>query len=248
MSTFVFVHGSWHGAWCWDKIIFPLQEEGHRVITFDLPGHGLDKTPVNQVTLKDYTDRLCTILDNEEEKVILVGHSMAGLVISQTAEYRPEKIQTLVYLCAYLPKNGQSLIQIAQSEKKEDDSPSLVVISEDQTFLSLNDELIRYSFYGDCSDQDVTKAREKLCLEPFSPFVTPVTLTEKNFGSLPRVYIETLKDKAISLNLQRKMYSESLCKAIISLDSDHSPFYSQPHILAYHLKNIAKVYGAIDKK
>ncbi|CAM4498751.1 pimeloyl-ACP methyl ester carboxylesterase [Paenibacillus endophyticus] len=127
-------------------MILPLEEVGHRVIAFDLPGHGMDKTPVTDVTLNDFTDRLCGILDSENGKVILIGHSMAGLVITQAAEFRPQKIQTLVYLCAYIPKNNQSLIQIAQSEKKETDEPSLVIFSEDQTYMALNDELIKYSF------------------------------------------------------------------------------------------------------
>ena len=59
MSIFVLVHGAWHGEWCWDRIVPLLQDAGHRVLTFDLPGHGMDKTLPSEVTLKNYTDRLC---------------------------------------------------------------------------------------------------------------------------------------------------------------------------------------------
>lgn len=235
MSTFVMVHGSWHGAWCWEEIIPMLEEAGHRVIALDLPGHGQDNTPMSEVNLKSYTDHLSNILDRESEKVILIGHSMAGLVISQTAEYLPEKIEKLVYLCAYLPKNGQTLLQISQNEKKEKESPSIVIISEDQTFMDIKDELIKDSFYGDCSEEDVIKAKEKLCLEPLAPFFTPVHLTDARFGTIPRVYIETLRDKAISIGLQRDMYSVSPCNQVITMDSDHSPFFSHPKELTSHL-------------
>lgn len=242
MSTFVLVHGSWHGAWCWDKITPLLQNAGHRVIAIDLPGHGLDTTPVQEVAFKDYTDRLCSILDNESEKVILVGHSSGGHAISQTAEYRPEKIQTLVYLCAYLPKNDQTVLQIAQSEQRDttSDTPSAVVLSDDQTYMSLNGDLVKASFYDDCSDEDVLFAKERICPDPMGPFITPVHLTDDNFGSIPRVYIETLKDKAISIGLQRQMYTQSPCKEVITMDTAHSPFFSQPEVLTSHLNHIAQ--------
>lgn len=80
MSTFVLVHGSWHGAWCWERIVPMLEEAGHRVIVIDLPAHGTDHTPLIEVNLKSYTDCLSSVLDKEPEKVILVGHSMAGVV------------------------------------------------------------------------------------------------------------------------------------------------------------------------
>jgi len=103
MSTYVLIHGAWHGAWCWKNIIPFLEKNGHKVVAPDLPGHGEDKRPIAEVTLQAYTDRVCQILDEQSEPVILVGHSMGGVVITQTAEYRPEKIKSL-----YLLSTGQS--------------------------------------------------------------------------------------------------------------------------------------------
>lgn len=236
MSTFVLVHGAWHGEWCWDRVIPLLQDAGHRVLTFDLPGHGKDKTPLSKVTLKDYTDRLCSILDNESEQVILVGHSMGGIVITQTAEYRPEKIQLLVYVCAFLPTNGQTLFQILEDDRKE--SPPAAIISEDKTYLKLNDHLIKDVFYGECSESDFFEANGKIGLQPLLPFVTPIHITEDNFEKVPRVYIETIKDHAISIMCQREMYTRTPCRQIITLDTDHSPFFSQPEVLSSHLKSL----------
>ncbi|MZQ83000.1 alpha/beta fold hydrolase [Paenibacillus sp. 5J-6] len=240
MSTFVLVHGSWHGAWCWEKISSSLEQAGHRVVALDLPGHGDDNMSISEINLKSYTDRLCNVLEKESEKVILVGHSMAGMVISQTAEYLPEKIEKLVYLCAYLPKDGQSLIQIAQNEKKEKDSPSIVIMNEEQTLMDLKDEWIQDFFYGDCDEEDVIKAKEKLRIEPLAPFLNPVNLTDTRFGMIPRYYIETLRDKAIGIGLQRDMYNASPCDQVITMDSDHSPFFSHPEELTSHFIQLAQ--------
>jgi pimeloyl-ACP methyl ester carboxylesterase len=235
MSTFVLVHGSWHGAWCWDKFVPLLQEAGHRVVTFDLPGHGSDQTPIAGITLRDYTDCLLSVLNNESEKVILVGHSMGGIVISQVAEYCPEKIQKLVYLAAFLPQDGQSLLQLAESRGQEGNAPNAIYISEDHTYLGLSDELVRDCLYGDCSEEDIRQAKAKLTLEPLTPSVTPIQLTEEKYGTVPRVYIETLRDNAVPIALQRDMYTRTPCEQVFTLDSDHSPFLSHPQALASHL-------------
>lgn len=91
MSTYVLVHGAWHGAWCWKYVIPILENEGHNVIALDLPGHGEDKTPIPEITFDAYAKRVCKILDEQSEPVVLVGHSMGGAVISQVAEYLPSK-------------------------------------------------------------------------------------------------------------------------------------------------------------
>ncbi|WCK55173.1 hypothetical protein PP175_04075 [Aneurinibacillus sp. Ricciae_BoGa-3] len=161
---------------------------------------------------------------------------MGGLVITQTAEYCPEKIQLLFYVCAFLPTNEQNLLQILENDKK--DIPPAVVISEDKTLLKLEKHLIKDTFYGECSENDSLEAEEKLCLQPLSPFITPARVTEHNFGSVPRVYIETLKDNAISTKCQREMHTKTPCRQVLTMDTDHSPFFSQPEVLFSHLKNL----------
>ncbi len=60
---YVLVHGAWHGAWCWDKVVSLLQSKGHRAEAIDLPGSGKDKTPIPQVTLDAYAKKVCEVLD-----------------------------------------------------------------------------------------------------------------------------------------------------------------------------------------
>ncbi len=107
MATYVLIHGAWHGAWCWDKVVSLLKMKGHRVEAPDLPGHGKDRTPIGEVSLEAYAEKICKVLDAELEPVILVGHSMGGIAISQAAEYLPDKIETLVYLTAFLLRDGE---------------------------------------------------------------------------------------------------------------------------------------------
>ncbi|WP_413467230.1 alpha/beta fold hydrolase [Pleurocapsa sp. FMAR1] len=93
MSIYILIHGSWHGSWCWNKVATLLEQAGHKAIAPDLPSHGDDRTPIFEVTLQSYEDRVCEVVKAQTEPVILVGHSMAGIVITQAAEQCPAKIE-----------------------------------------------------------------------------------------------------------------------------------------------------------
>ena len=237
MNTYVLIHGEGHGGWCWDKVVPLLKEEGHKVEAPDLPGHGNDKTPIPEISLQAYADRVCQILDAQSEPVILVGHSMGGLIITQTAEYRPEKVKTLVYLTAFLLRNGEFLLQHAEGDKEALVLPNLIM-AEDQSYATVKEEALKEIFYGDCSDEDVTRAKSLLVSQAAPPFATPVKTTQEKFGRVPRVYISCLRDKAISPAVQEKMYTALPCKKVIAMDTSHSPFFSAPVELAGHLLSL----------
>jgi pimeloyl-ACP methyl ester carboxylesterase len=231
MSTFILVHGSWHGAWCWHKLVPRLQKRGHTVIAPDLPSLGRDRTPVNRVSLATWRRHVCNIVDSAPEPVVLVGHSRGGIVISEVAEHRPERVRTLVYLCAFLLANGECLSDVASSDEASLVPPN-VVMSEDKTCSTVRAEALRDAFYGECSEEDVELAR--LCVQPEAtvPLVTPLELSAEKFGRVPRVYIECLRDRAIPIALQRRMQSNWPCQRVHALDTDHSPFLSRPDELA----------------
>ena len=239
MATYVLIHGAWHGGWCWDKVVPLLRKKGHKVEAPDLPGHGKDKTPIREVSLQGYADRVCKVLDTQSEPVILLGHSMGGIVISQTAEYRPEKIKSLVYLTAFLLQNGEFLLQVGGGDTEALVLPNLVM-AEDQSFATVKEEAIKQVFYGDCSDEDVSRAKKLLVPQAAAPFGTPINITEKNFGRIPRVYIECLRDRAISPSVQKKMYETLPCRKVVSMDTSHSPFFSAPEALVDHLVSLGE--------
>ncbi|MEC1718847.1 alpha/beta fold hydrolase [Schinkia azotoformans] len=240
MSTFVFIHGAFLGEWCWEKVTPLLQEAGHKVITFDLPSHGNDPTPPSNVSLKDYCNAVCQRIDEEENKVILVGHSFGGMVITQVTEYRSHKIEALVYLSALIPMNGESLMILSEKYKMP---PLPITLSEDQMHITLKPSSARRLFYNNCSDEIVIEMEKKLSPQPLLPYITKIEITDENYGKIPRYYIETLKDNALSFKTQREMYTNVPCQAVFTIDTDHSPFLSVPEELTTHLNNISAISG-----
>ena len=112
MARLVLVHGAFHGAWCWEPLIPELRQLGHTVEAIDLPGSGADATPPEQVTLAACAQRVADTLATAAPAV-LVGHSMGGIVITQAATLAREHIDRLVYVCAFLPRDGESLQSLA---------------------------------------------------------------------------------------------------------------------------------------
>lgn len=238
VSTFLLIHGAWHGAWCWRRLTPVLEGTGHRVITPDLPGHGSDNTPIAEIGLSAYVNKITGVLDNLDEQVILVGHSMAGIVISEVAEHRPDKMSKLVYLAAFLPGNGDSLLRM-ESNNPYSSVTSNLVPSDDGLTATLNAGCINDLFYNDCSDADRAFANANLCPQPLSVLKSPVKITEQNYGRTVRIYIECSEDRVIRHEYQKIMIDTSPVHESIILDSGHSPFFSMPEKLADILISIA---------
>ena len=161
MATYLLIHGAWHGGWCWRKVVDLLGAQGHTVLAPDLPGHGDDNTPTASVTLASYADRVCEVASAQAEPVILAGHSMGGVVITQAAERCPDRVAALVYVCAFLPRNGDSLMTWAAQDRESMVNPSTVEARDDGS-ITFKPEHTREAFYADCSADDVALAQSRL--------------------------------------------------------------------------------------
>lgn len=237
MSTYVLVHGAWHGAWCWYRIIARLRRASHRVIAPDLLGLGLDCAPSGRVTLERWTRQIARVVESSPEPVVLVGHSCGGVVLSTVAERIPERIRTLAYVTAYLLEDGVSVQDAAAQDKDSLIQPALEIDPERRS-ATLRAEAVREMFYGQCNDEDVALAMALLKPQPLAPLAAPARVSLERFGRVPRVYVECTADRAISHTAQRQMQSALPCQDRIVLNADHSPFFSRADELARVLLRI----------
>jgi pimeloyl-ACP methyl ester carboxylesterase len=237
-STFVLVHSAWLGAWAWEHVAPILEQQGHKVIAPDLPAHGKDKTPPSEVTLESYVKTVTDVLDAQPEPVILVGHSLGGIIISQAAENRPDKVKSLVYLCAFLLPNGGSFMKATEGVKGSMVLDNLAM-AEDKTSATIKEEVMHEAFAHDVPADAFAQVRPLIVPEPTAPLGGTISVTEEKWGRIPRYYIECTADKAIPPDVQRAMYTAIPIKKVFSINTSHAPNFSAPEELTKYLLAVA---------
>ena len=247
MANYVLVHGSGHGAWCWQRIVPMLEAKGHNVVAVDLPGNGHDDTPLADVTLETYATHVCSVLDSLDGPAVLVGHSLGGISISRAAELRPNRVAVLVYLTAVLIPDGATFLSTISGHS--DVERALVErtswnLAEDRSYVTYKMDQTQHRFYNDCSPDDVAWAQSMVVAQPVGPLLSTMQVTDGNFGSIPRVYIECSQDNAVTPEFARSMYTALPCAEVITMDTGHSPFMSAPEDLTGHLHALARYAAA----
>lgn len=241
MARIVLVHGAFGRAACWDRVSPGLRAAGHSVEAIDLPGQGDDPTPVGEITLDRYAERVCEALAGGPPAV-LVGHSMGGMVITQAAARSPEHVVRLVYVAAFLPSDGQSLHEITQlPEAAGDQVQANLVVEGEPPVATMAPDAVREALCHCCDDEQFAWSVSLRGRQPVVPFTQPVALGgpgAEAFAALPRAYVTCLQDRAIRPPLQRRFIETAGCDPVIEIDTDHAVWASRPDELAAALNRI----------
>ncbi|KAF2336978.1 alpha/beta fold hydrolase [Flavobacterium daemonense] len=239
-SPVVLVHGAWQASYVWDQTEADLKAAGYTVSVVKLPGHGEDATPAYQVSFKAYVDEVKKAIDSYNEPVILIGHSLGGAVITQTAAEVPQKIKKLVYVAGFIPQSGKSVLDYSQMDKASL-LPASLQLSEDQTLAGIvNPEVNLPKIFS----QDATVAQKQFLVarykaEPTIPLGTPLNYKTEDYNlGGKKYYIFTIEDHTITYNFQQEMAKAAGITNTYTIDSGHSPFISRPAELTKLLKDI----------
>ena len=221
MSELLLIHGTCHGAWCFDRLLAELAAQGVPARAIDLPGR--DGSPTS---LDAYAQ---SILAEAAPGTILVGHSAGGYAITAAAEADPARFKGLIYLCAYLPAPGQSLADMRRAGPAQPLMPAIRLAKDRQSF-TIDPALAPAAFYQDCAADLAQWATDRLCPQPVTPQQTP--LWPKAARTLPRHYIICENDQTIPPAYPRQMAARLPEDCRHALPSGHSPFLAMPGVLA----------------
>jgi pimeloyl-ACP methyl ester carboxylesterase len=238
MARFVLVHGGFSGAWIWSPLMDRLKADGHVVEAFDLPGD--DHTSASEVSLDSYAGRVCEVLAGSSEPAIVVGHSMGGIVATQAAARCPECVAALVYVAAFLPKDGQSLVDLTRLPEGDGEQVLANVVFEGEPPVAVMPPAAsRHALYGACTEDVAASAIARQCPQPVSPLPVAVSIPPGALNGINRYYVLCTRDRAIPPPLQRRMIAENTCADVIELETDHTPQLSMTNELAKALHRFA---------
>jgi len=188
-TTYVLVHGSCHGGWCWKKLIPLLRNDGHIVYTPTLTGLG-ERTHLASRDIDLYTHILdiVQVFEYEElDEVILVGHSYGGMVIGGVADKIPHKIKRLVYLDGYIPQDNKSAFDII---------PGLETIYKERALREEGKEWLVAPYepevWGVTDPVDLRWMISRLSPMPWHTHDQPIRLTNPKTINIPRSYISCI--------------------------------------------------------
>lgn len=225
--TYVLVHGAWADESAWGFVRTQLALKAN-VVTVNLPAHGIDLTASNAVSLSDYVKIVTNVINQQSGKVTLIGHSMAGIVVSQVAENIPNKINKLVYVSAYLPRTGEDLLTLSKMDTQSKVGGALE-FNADYTAATIKKDMITSAVCADCPDFMKEALVKYHKAEPAKPLGEKVTLTASKFGSVPKYYIHTTQDQAVGYELQKQMVKNNgTIKQAFEMNTSHLPFVVQP--------------------
>lgn len=222
MSVFVLVHGACHQAAHWTLIVDRLQNAGREAVAMQLPGHPISD---GSATLGDAIAATCSAIEAIDDQVVLVGHSLGGMVVAGAAEKMPRRIARIDFLAALLPADGESGAMIGTGEGFGAHRVSVV------------DQLGRVSIpSAPATDMffegQVPIGTPELCPTDSGYLNVPVALSNAGFGSLRKRYIICLRDKAIAPFVQHRLSGKWPGIERIELDTGHCPMITAPDLLA----------------
>src|ERR1700744_1721745 len=181
----ILVHGAFSNGQVWGHVAGKLRAAGHPVVTIDLPGRSGAPMAPDQVSLELYRDTVVQALNSVSGQAILVGHSFAGIVIAAAAEQAPEKVRTLVFVAAYLPQDGDSLLSLAQQDHDAKIGPHLTIDKE--RGIAVVEYSARAELFANDGPAPLKAKLPDLILdEPAAPLVTPVHVTDEQFGRVDK--------------------------------------------------------------
>jgi pimeloyl-ACP methyl ester carboxylesterase len=237
-ETYVLVHGAFEDASVWKATQQALERSGHKTVAVNLPGRTGNPLPAAQTSLDLYAKTVIDAIGATGDKpVVLVGHSFGGITISNVAEQTPQKVKLLVYLAAYVPKDGQSVIDIATKDPGSKVGPHFRV-NEQSLTSSIEASARAELFVNDGAAPLKAGFAATMVDEPVPPQGQKVRLATA-FAGVPKAYVQTLRDQVVSPQLQSEMAATAGITQIERLDTGHAPFLTQPEALAGALARVA---------
>jgi pimeloyl-ACP methyl ester carboxylesterase len=206
----VLVHGAWHGAWCWDKVVAGLRRRSVPVTAIDLPFEGLDAD----------ARAARSVIRDAGEGTIVVGHSYGGAVISAAASGLAN-VGHLVYLCAFMLAEDDDIAALLGRYP----SPLGRYMRQADGRTTVDPAGVEEVFYADCERRDVDDALARLRSAP-SLNLRPKGAPRPAWRDIPSTYVVCTEDRAIVPELQRLMAARAT--HAVEWPTSHSPFLSQP--------------------
>jgi len=234
MADFVLVHGAWHGAWCWKKILPALWSAGHRAFPVTLTGTGERAHQLSRdITLRTHADDVAAVIESQElQQAIVVGHSYGGMVITAVADRMQERIAHLVYLDAVVPLPGESWSSThsaqTQAQRRQGIAETGSIPPADPAMFGLTGE-------------DAQWVARRQTPQPGGVYDDPLHFDAARVAALPRTFIDCTAPALPTIAVMRERVRQQSGWQVHEIPTGHDAMISAPEELLRHLLALTRV-------
>lgn len=237
MANFVLVHGAWHGAWAWRRVVDALHAQGHRALAVTLTGVGERVHLMSSlITLETHIDDVANTIEAEElQDAVLAVHSYAGMIGTAIADRMPQRLRHLVYVDAVVPKPGESWSSTHASATREarlaaaQASPEFSFPPPDPSVFGL-------------AAEDHAWVQRRQTPHPGHTYQAPLQFDPKRVASVPRTFIDCVQPRLATIDPIRPRVRDTAFwggewmrgggARVQELATGHDPMISAPRELA----------------
>lgn len=230
--TYLMIHGGAHGAWCWAPLLSWLESP---VLAIDLPGRGRRPARLDEQSYATFcASAEADVLRSDLHNVVIVAHSMGGITAIGLMERIPERIRHVIFVAAPIPTDGESIGDLMQRRT--------MISSAQKQAHSAIDSGVANPGLAEILCHDLTPVDRAFCLsrisaESIAAFNEPVRLAGLG-GKIPRTYIRTLKDRALTPELQQESIARIPQVRVRDLDTGHTAMFADPQGLAHLIATV----------
>lgn len=232
MADFVLVQGAWLGAWCWQRVLPGLWRAGHRAFAVPLSGVGERAAQFGPgIRLATHVQDVCAVIEAEElQRVVLLGHSYAGVVVTGVADRLPDRISRLVYLDAVVPRSGESW---SSGHAPETQAQRRQAIADTGGIAPADPAL--FGLQGD----DAAWLQRRQTPQPGGVYDDLLHFDEARWAALPRTFIDCTQPALKTIDAARRRVREQPGWQRLEIPTGHLPMVSAPEALLRHLLALA---------
>lgn len=236
MATYLLVHGAWHGGWCWRRVSDLLRREGHDVYTPTLTGLGERAHLAGpDVDLETHIADVVGVLDMEEiDDVILCGHSYGGMVITSVLDRRADAFRAAVWLDAFVPDDGHSLVDGWPPERAQQVREQAATSGEGWQVAPLDPD-----YFGVMDDDDAAWVARRCVPQPLRTFTQPVRLSGTWKTVARKMYLLAEFHPNSRFDRFATPLSEDPAWDVRTIPSGHDVMIDRPALLAEILLELA---------
>lgn len=252
-KTFVFVHGAWHGGWCWSRVAEPLRALGHRVYTPTQTGVGERQHLLNpDITLDTFVQDIVNLMLWEDlNNVILVGHSFGGLTITGVADALPQRLRQLVYLDAFILDSGVTTFDTLPPDtvgklRAAAESAALEIRRDQENGATPHTSTTPQravpalppppaKVFGLVRPEDAAYVAQRLTPQPLSVYESALHLNSAIGNNVPCLYLHCVQPAFAAINGSCQWVKEHTDWPCIDLPSCHGVMVADPGMLVEQL-------------